>query len=163
MKDKFNILAECNFTCQYCGSKPGSDKLHVDHLIPFSKGGSDEVENLTVACQACNCKKKANIVFPPSMVLGIDHDGWKIVKRFGVWEIKISNDFVFLCGQIPNHGGGSYEYPIDIDRVFDSDWEHHISNKNWDKPHKLSDFIDAIAYCRKIIIPVDEREGRLRV
>lgn len=41
--------------CAYCGS---SENLNVDHFHPKSKGGTDNLDNLKVACWACNCSKK---------------------------------------------------------------------------------------------------------
>ena len=40
--------------CQYCGA---TRKLTIDHIIPKSKGGSDDWDNLVVACSSCNIKK----------------------------------------------------------------------------------------------------------
>jgi hypothetical protein len=44
------------FQCVYCGTK---ETLTLDHVIPYSKGGSDEPENLSTCCQSCNSKKHA--------------------------------------------------------------------------------------------------------
>lgn len=44
------------YTCAYCGQKGGN--LEVDHVIPFSKGGDDTIENLVTACRRCNRQKK---------------------------------------------------------------------------------------------------------
>lgn len=41
--------------CVYCGST--TEPMHKDHLIPQSRGGSDEVENCVLACAACNINK----------------------------------------------------------------------------------------------------------
>ena len=46
------------FTCIYCGKVGDSHSLHVDHIIPVSKGGSDFIYNLATACRDCNYQKK---------------------------------------------------------------------------------------------------------
>lgn len=40
--------------CQYCGA---TRKLTIDHIIPRSRGGGDDWDNLVVACSSCNIKK----------------------------------------------------------------------------------------------------------
>lgn len=44
--------------CVYCGS---TENLHLDHIIPFSKGGNTSVENLQLLCQKCNLQKSNKI------------------------------------------------------------------------------------------------------
>ncbi len=39
------------------------DPSEIDHIIPLSKGGSDDVENLGVAHRSCNRKKNNRIGF----------------------------------------------------------------------------------------------------
>jgi hypothetical protein len=43
--------------CRLCGVGPNESVLHVDHVIPRSRGGSNEINNLQVLCQACNLGK----------------------------------------------------------------------------------------------------------
>jgi hypothetical protein len=45
-----------NFTCSYCGRRGGF--LELDHIYPFCKGGSDDLDNLTTSCRKCNRQKK---------------------------------------------------------------------------------------------------------
>jgi 5-methylcytosine-specific restriction endonuclease McrA len=41
--------------CFYCDKK--LDKYHIDHLIPISRGGSNDKENICIACPECNFRK----------------------------------------------------------------------------------------------------------
>lgn len=43
-------------TCRYCGTKVAP--FHVDHVYPDSKGGVTEIDNLVLACEDCNWKKR---------------------------------------------------------------------------------------------------------
>jgi len=43
--------------CVYCGS---IDKFTVDHIIPITKGGNNNPENLITACMSCNISKHAS-------------------------------------------------------------------------------------------------------
>ena len=59
---RFRLLTKYNFTCQYCGRKPPECVLHIDHLLPKSKGGELEEKNLIVACAECNLGKADLII-----------------------------------------------------------------------------------------------------
>jgi len=50
-----NILKRDGFRCQYCGHK--ATNLTIDHVIPKSRGGTDNWENLVAACHKCNNRK----------------------------------------------------------------------------------------------------------
>jgi len=43
--------------CWWCGIEL-NDVYHVDHLVPLSRGGTDNPNNLVVTCQFCNLSKK---------------------------------------------------------------------------------------------------------
>jgi len=44
--------------CVICGSQR---KLHYDHIIPFSKGGSNTEKNIRILCEKCNLRKSDKI------------------------------------------------------------------------------------------------------
>jgi 5-methylcytosine-specific restriction endonuclease McrA len=48
------VFARDNWTCQYCGSRAN---LTVDHVIPRSKGGSSNWDNIVASCAPCNRRK----------------------------------------------------------------------------------------------------------
>jgi 5-methylcytosine-specific restriction endonuclease McrA len=45
------------FLCQYCGCRPGTEELTVDHVVPRVQGGKTEWENCVASCIECNAKK----------------------------------------------------------------------------------------------------------
>lgn len=59
---RYDILRRDGFRCQLCGAtaKDGV-KLHVDHIIPVSKGGKTEPSNLRTLCERCNLGKRDKI------------------------------------------------------------------------------------------------------
>jgi len=49
------LLTKWRHQCAYCGAK--EVPLEIEHIHPKSKGGSDRVSNLAIACHKCNQKK----------------------------------------------------------------------------------------------------------
>ena len=61
---RVRILDRDNFRCVFCGRSPATDpgiKLHIDHKIPFSKGGRTTIDNLQTLCQDCNLGKSDEV------------------------------------------------------------------------------------------------------
>jgi hypothetical protein len=56
---RWDILKRDNYRCQVCGSTAQDGvKLHVDHIIPVSKGGLTIKSNLQTLCDRCNFGKR---------------------------------------------------------------------------------------------------------
>lgn len=51
------LLTVYKHRCAYCGGLSGDNILEIDHLTPKSKGGTDKISNLTIACKTCNDAK----------------------------------------------------------------------------------------------------------
>ena len=51
---RFKVFQRDGFICQYCGQKPPKVVLEVDHIIPKSKKGKDDIDNLIASCFDCN-------------------------------------------------------------------------------------------------------------
>lgn len=62
---RFEVLARDKFTCRFCGASPTKDPettLHIDHIIPWAKGGKTTRSNLQTLCSKCNLGKSDIIV-----------------------------------------------------------------------------------------------------
>ncbi len=66
LKVRLNVLVRDSFCCTFCGRSPATDKgvrLHIDHKIPFAKGGKTTLDNLQTLCYECNLGKGADSRF----------------------------------------------------------------------------------------------------
>lgn len=62
---RYDVMQRDGFRCQLCGATAADGyKLHVDHIIPVSKGGKTEMGNLRTLCERCNMGKGAKIERP---------------------------------------------------------------------------------------------------
>lgn len=61
-KLRFRILERDKFRCRACGGTPETGAhLHIDHIVPISRGGPTIDWNLRVLCSLCNIGKAAAI------------------------------------------------------------------------------------------------------
>lgn len=58
-KDVRNFIFDRDKACLACGS---FKHLTIDHVIPISKNGLNEIENLQTLCKSCNSRKRDNII-----------------------------------------------------------------------------------------------------
>ena len=63
---RFNVFLRDKFTWQYCGSK---NELTFDHLLPRSKGGKTDWNNVVTACTCCNVKKGGRLLIQSGMTV----------------------------------------------------------------------------------------------
>ena len=67
--------ADC--LCEYCHSSEclSANRFTIDHLIPRSLGGSDNLDNLALACRRCNERRY-------NFIAGLDPETEEIVPLF---------------------------------------------------------------------------------
>lgn len=107
---RFNVFLRDHWDCQYCGGHFKTHELTFDHVIPRSKGGRTNWENIVAACQDCNRKKgnqmpadinmhplikprqpsvyelqNAGRSFPPNFL----HESW---NDFLYWDTELTDD-----------------------------------------------------------------------
>lgn len=56
------IFVRAKGRCEYCGAelihdRIAFDSVQFDHIVPKSKGGSDDAENIAFTCKVCNTTK----------------------------------------------------------------------------------------------------------
>lgn len=56
-KVRFEVFTRDGHRCRVCGNTAQVEPLHVDHIIPISKGGRSDLDNLQTLCQTCNLGK----------------------------------------------------------------------------------------------------------
>lgn len=116
VSQRWRVLKRDKFTCQYCGAMGVC--LEVDHVIPQSKGGSDDDDNLKAACIACNRGKSDDdppeFALPPSsagdlfvMTKNGHFTGKVIAELENTWRIECYDAFLWvgcalaqLCGAV---------------------------------------------------------------
>ena len=57
---RYSVLKRDRFRCVLCGASPATQVgcvLHVDHIIPFCRGGLTTMDNLRTTCEPCNLGK----------------------------------------------------------------------------------------------------------
>jgi len=84
------VIKRASERCEYCQARAdfATETFAVEHILPLSRDGTDDLENLALACSGCNSRKYNKIEFPdpmtgslaslfnPRMQLWADHFGW---------------------------------------------------------------------------------------
>ena len=102
-----NIFARDGNRCQYCGKKFPTVELSLDHVMPRSRGGGTDWENIVCACVRCNVRKggrtpseagmklhKAPIKPKTSPTLGLKlanrkYQSWKTFLDDAYWTVEL--------------------------------------------------------------------------
>ena len=56
-KLRHRVFQRDGYRCRECGATNKQTRLHVDHIKPVAKGGTNDLSNLQTLCEACNRAK----------------------------------------------------------------------------------------------------------
>jgi 5-methylcytosine-specific restriction endonuclease McrA len=92
------VRQRANHACEYCQRHQNDSPLatlHVEHIIPKKHDGSDDEDNLALACIDCNLHKGPNLT-------GLDPDTDQITPLFHprqqVWDEHFYWDGIYIRG-----------------------------------------------------------------
>ena len=56
-KLRHEVFQRDGYRCRECGATNKQTRLHVDHIVPVARGGTNELSNLQTLCEECNRAK----------------------------------------------------------------------------------------------------------
>ncbi|MEK6333343.1 MAG: HNH endonuclease [Acidobacteriota bacterium] len=98
---KARVRERAGNACEYCHLHQSDSPLavlHIEHVIPKTHGGSDELDNLALACIDCNLHKGTNLT-------GIDPKTGAVTELFHPrrhdWTEHFAWHGIYLIGSTP--------------------------------------------------------------
>jgi ATP adenylyltransferase len=55
---RYDVLKRARHRCELCGAHEDQAALHIDHIVPRARGGSDDISNFQTLCITCNTNKR---------------------------------------------------------------------------------------------------------
>jgi 5-methylcytosine-specific restriction endonuclease McrA len=87
---KYNCYLRDLFTCQYCTKSFTRTQLTLDHVIPLSRGGRTNWENIVAACGPCNSRKGDNL-YPKPVRQPYKPDYYELVSKRKQLQFEIKH------------------------------------------------------------------------
>ncbi len=84
-----NVLLRDRYTCQFCGRVSPSHELTLDHVIPRSRGGHTDWDNLVACCHTCNNLKGDRLP---------DEAGLKLLRPPRAFTLHTSRQIMRMLG-----------------------------------------------------------------
>ncbi|MCB8942708.1 MAG: HNH endonuclease [Ardenticatenaceae bacterium] len=112
------VYVRANYRCEYCltSQRISGGQMHIEHILPSSRGGTTETHNLCLACAWCNSYKGTKIeaidpishkvvsLFNPRTQQWADHFQWHAagvevmgmtpIGRATVEALKMNNEYI---------------------------------------------------------------------
>jgi hypothetical protein len=97
---KARVRERAGDRCEYCQLHQEDSPLaalHVEHIVPKVHGGTDDLENLALACIDCNLHKGPNLT-------GIDPQTQQVTELFHPrrhrWQDHFEREGLYLIGKM---------------------------------------------------------------
>ncbi len=133
LRTRAQVRERAGSRCEYCQLHQKDSPLaalHVEHIRPITHGGTDELENLALACIDCNLHKGPNLtgvdpetaqvteLFNPRRDVWSDHFEWRGIHLHGKRAVKgpvsESRRVGFDRAELNRARGGVTRRPADI-------------------------------------------------
>jgi len=88
---KANVILRDTMQCQYCDTRLTRNSCTMDHVIPISKGGKTNWENVVTACGPCNTAK-ADKLFPKPLRTPYKPTYYDLVKNKEILNLKVKHE-----------------------------------------------------------------------
>jgi hypothetical protein len=101
-KLKAEVAQRANGCCEYCRSQAqfSPDPFSIEHIMPRSQGGTENSNNLALACQGCNNRKYTHIKVRDPIngeLVPLYHPRNQLWEAHFVWN----EDFAIVVGLTP--------------------------------------------------------------
>jgi len=113
---RFEVFKRDRFSCQYCSAKPPQVQLEVDHIIPISKNGNNNKDNLITACFNCN-RGKSNIELtdiPQPLIETIERKK-EAQAQYAAYKRILNKERKIIASEIE-----------DVERVYNASFEGYV-------------------------------------
>ncbi len=98
------LFARDRHVCLYCGQQGQRGDLTRDHVVPTSRGGRDEWENVVTACTACNLRKGNRTPQLANMpLLAVPYRPSWVEHLILSNRNILADQMEFLVGHLPRH------------------------------------------------------------
>lgn len=101
-KNRELVFVRANGRCEYCQSRSdvALESFEIEHIIPVSKGGPQNLSNFALSCRGCNSRKAISTQGKDPLtndIINLFHprkDKWKT-------HFEWSDDFLTMIGKTP--------------------------------------------------------------
>lgn len=94
------ILERSGGNCYYCKASVGFAHLTIEHILPISKGGTNEECNLAAACEQCNSSKRDRSLLDWQRRIEAKRLLTHLQQKLGLSELETVNRAIFALAKV---------------------------------------------------------------